>query len=80
MPKNPATEFEDRSGKTIYVGDVVQYRLNALTQGPTRLLVARNKKGLVSLVDPRSTSKKGLRMSKVYEKYVSIIDTSGRES
>jgi len=75
-----ATEFEDRNGTIIYIGDIVQYQINALTQGPTRLRVARDKKGLISLIDSQSKAKKGFRMSKVYERYVSIIDTSTREA
>jgi hypothetical protein len=77
---NQVTEFEDKNGTIINIGDIVQYQVNALTQGPTKLRVARDKKGLISLIDPHKTSKKGLRMSKVYERYVRIIDTSAREA
>ena len=73
------TEFKDRGGKVIHFGDIVQYRLSALSQGPFIVRVIRGKHGRVVLVDPRSTSNNGLKLCKKYEKYISIVDTSGRK-
>lgn len=75
------TEFVDRSGKPIYIGDIVQYRL---TGGGTLVKVVQTKKG-VKLVDlryeekhPNQAYKGSISMGKQYEKYVSIIDTTAR--
>jgi|GEM_PF-5488622 len=73
------TEFKDRSGKVIHFGDIVQYRLSTVRQGPSLMRVVQGRHGRAVLVDPRSTSNRGLNLSKLYEKYISIVDTSGRK-
>lgn len=74
------TEFLDRSGKPIHVGDIVQYRLslNSKHAGPSLLRVVQTKSGVVKLADPRSEGNVGWPLRKGYEKYLSIVDTSGR--
>lgn len=73
------TEFQDRAGNDIYIGDIVQYRLSTLTQGPTLLRVVRNKKGVVKLADPRNPENNGMVLRKNYQKYLTIVDKSVRE-
>lgn len=75
------TEFFDRTGKPLYVGDVVQYRLslNSKHGGASLLKVVRNKKGVVKLADPRSDDNAGWVLRKNYEQYLTLFDTSGRQ-
>lgn len=73
------TGFKDRAGKDIHTGDLVQYRLSNLKQGPITLKVTRDKNGRFKLVDPRINTNKGLTLSRAYEKYIVIINTSARE-
>ena len=74
-----ATDFTDRSGKVLYFGDFVQYRLNNLRQGASLRQVVRGKGGRVLLVDPHHPKERGLPMSNSYKQYVTIVDTSGRK-
>jgi len=78
------TEFSDRSGKPIYVGDIVRYRLNS--SSATLQVVVKTKRG-IRLVDPNYANtypnkapKSSIPMSKLYEQYVSIIEPVKRES
>lgn len=75
------TEFNDRTGKPIYTGDIVQYRLslNSKHGGASILKVVRNKKGIVKLTRPDSTENDGKVLRKNYEQYLTIIDTSERQ-
>lgn len=77
------TEFRDKSGKSLYSGDIVQYRLNS--SQAILLRVAKTKKG-IKLVDteyartyPNQTYTGSISFSKKYEQYISITDTSTRE-
>lgn len=76
------TDFHDRSGKPIYVGDLVQYRLglNGKSTGPRVMKVVRNKKGVIKLCALSDTNKAGWILRKNYEEYLTIIDTSGRDA
>jgi len=78
------TEFFDRSGKPLYLGDTVQYRLNS--SSASLLKVAKTKKG-IELVNPEyartypnQAHRGSIPVSRKYEKYLSIVDTSERES
>lgn len=76
------TEFSDRLGRPIYVGDVIQYRLglNSKHGGPVLLRVIKTKRGIkladVRLVDPKD----GWLLRKTYERNMVVTDTSGRVS
>lgn len=75
------TEFHDRSGKPLYTGDILQYRLSygGKRGGPSLCKVVCSKKGVVKLTHPDSTENSGWVLRKTYEKCLSIVDTSGRE-
>lgn len=77
------TDFSDKSGKPIYIGDIVQYRLS---DAGTLLKVVKTKKG-IKLVNPQCTDgnlnqvyRGSVPLNKSYEKYVSIVDTSERQN
>lgn len=76
------TEFHDKSGNPIYIGDIVQYRLslNSKHGGPSLLKVVRNKKGEVKLADPRTQDNVGWTLRKNYEQHLTIVDTSERST
>jgi len=74
------TEFYDKSGKPLYVGDIVSYFLSGIgSGGPVSLRVTRNKKGVVKLSHPNDPDKRGFILRKTYEKHLTLIDTSERE-
>lgn len=75
------TEFNDRSGKSIYTGDIVQWRLGKFGKksgGPVLYRVVQTKKGvkIVTAHDPHSI---GRLMRKHDEEFITIVDTSARE-
>lgn len=75
------TDFHDRSGKDLYVGDLVQYRLSKNT-GPITMQIVRMKHGFGfidhRLVTDLNATYKAIRLSKTYETYLSLLDTSER--
>lgn len=74
------TEFSDRSGKPLYVGDIVQHRLslNSKHGGPVVLRVISTKKG-IKLADARIANPQyGWLLRKPDERYLSLMDTSER--
>lgn len=75
------TEFNDRSGKPIYTGDVVQWRLGKFGKksgGPSLYRVISSKKGpkLAFAHDPQAI---GRLIRKDDENFLTIIDTTARE-
>lgn len=76
------TEFCDKFGKALYVGDVVRYSLGKTGfkgQGPTLWRIIKSKKG-VKLADPRMIgATEGTMMHHKYEKYLTLMDISGRD-
>lgn len=74
------TEFSDRLGRPIYVGDVIQYRLglNSKHGGPKSYRIIKTKRA-VKLADVRlAEPKDGLLLRKTYERHIVITDTSRR--
>lgn len=76
------TEFNDRSGKPIYTGDIVQWRLGKFAKksgGPTLYRIISTKKGAKMVVahDPRTI---GRLLRKDDEQFITIIDTRERET
>lgn len=71
------TGFFDKSGKPVYIGDIVQYRLNL--GSAVQLEVVKTKQG-IRLLNPNRTqpSSSGIPLQKKYEQYISIVDTSHR--
>lgn len=75
------TEFYDKNGKPLYIGDIILYFLSGIgSGGPAHMKITRNKKGVVRLSAPNNADKNGWILRKTYEKYITLIDTSGRES
>ncbi len=70
------TEFCDRSGKPLHVGDIVQYRLGKFAKksgGPSLFRIIRTKKG-VGLGDPHADSGAIRLMRKNYEQYITLFE------
>lgn len=74
------TEFSDKSGKPLYIGDIIQWRLGKFGKsgGPTLHKVIRTKKG-VKLVNPDSNGPEGMLLRKSDEQYISLFDSSHRQ-
>jgi len=76
------TEFSDRFGKPLYVGDIVQYSLGKMGfkgNGPTLWRVVSSKKG-IKLADPRAGfTTEGTLMHRKYEPYLTLMDTTERK-
>ena len=74
------TEFSDKFGKPLYVGDIVRYYLSDMGPGGPQLLqIARNKKGVVKLISPGDPDKKGWVLRHTYTKHLTLMDTQHRE-
>lgn len=74
------TEFNDKSGKPLYVGDIVSYHLSGMgSGGPVSLKITRNKKGVIRLSHPHDPNKGGMVLRKNYEPYLTLINTSRRQ-
>ena len=74
------TEFTDKFGKPLYVGDIVRYYLSDMGPGgPQSLQIARNKKGVIKLISPGDPNKNGWVMRHTHGKYLTLIDTQYRE-
>lgn len=75
------TEFNDKSGKPIYTGDIVQYSLGGLAKksgGPRLFLVIKVKKG-IRLTPAHAPTDNGWAIRKDQEKFLTIFDTKHRE-
>ena len=74
------TEFTDRHGKALYVGDIVRYYLSDIgSGGPVLLRIVRNKKGVVKVCHPRDTNKSGWVLRQTHANNMTLFDTSERE-
>lgn len=75
------TEFNDRSGKPIYTGDIVQWRLGKFAKkssGPTLFQVIKVKKG-IRLTPAHTPQENGWEPRKNQEEFLTIVDTRYRE-
>lgn len=75
------TEFNDKSGKVIYVGDIVQWQLGKFGKksgGPSLFRVINTKKG-PKIVVAHDSHDTGWLLRKNHEKFITIIDTKYRE-
>ncbi len=73
------TEFCNHSGKAIYTGDIVLWRLGKFAKkssGPSHFQVIATKKG-PKLADNHGA---GWLLRKSYEQYLTIVDTRQRET
>ena len=72
------TEYKDRSGKPIYTGDIVQYKLSS----PSKCIIVKSKRGIFLCfirAAEQYSLKDSLPMRSNLEQHISIIDTRNRE-
>lgn len=74
------TGFVDRSGKALYVGDIIQWRLGKFAKksaGPTHYQLVRTKKG-IKLMNIEHPATAGWLLRKTDSQFITLIDTSER--
>lgn len=75
------TEFNDKSGKPIYTGDIVQWRLGKFGKksgGPGLFRVIKTKKG-IKVVVAHNSNDVGWLLRKNQEEFLTVFDTKDRE-
>jgi hypothetical protein len=75
------TDFTDRSGKPIYTGDILQFRLGKFAKksgGPQRFRVVASRKG-PRMVAAHDDTGIGWLMRKGFEENLTIVETRYRE-
>jgi hypothetical protein len=76
------TEFNDRSGKPIHTGDIIQWRLGKYamkSRGPNLYRVIKTKKG-IKLTPADAPQDNGWAPRKNQEEFMTIVDTKYREN
>ncbi len=72
------TTFHDRTGKDIYIGDIVLWSFGGLSKksgGPVHMQVRKTKKG-IKIIDHNDH---GFLLRKTDEQYLTIVDTQYRD-
>lgn len=72
------TEFVDKSGRTIHIGDVIQYRLgvNGLSGGPQRFRIIRFGKHVHAVAEHETNPNYGgIRLASLPAEYIVVVKT-----